>query len=157
VGYSTPTTLPTTTRPTTTTLPPTTTSVAPTTTTLPPGPARAVVIGDSLAFDVAPAIEAMLGAGGAGFKDQSFPGLGFPVSAPMWNWRSGWGAILAQTQPDLVIFLAGAWDAHDGTVNGELLSYGSTEWQAWYAGEIDVFVRLVQASGARLLWLTAPT
>jgi hypothetical protein len=155
VGHS----APTTTVPTTT-LPPTTataTTLPPTTTTLPAGPARAVVIGDSVAYDVAPAIGAMLHAGGAGFADESFPGLGFTVSAPTWNWRSGWGAILSQTQPDLVIFLAGAWDGHDVTVNDAVLPYGSPEWEAWYAGELDDFVRLVHAGGARLVWLTAPT
>jgi hypothetical protein len=149
--------------PTATTVPPTTTTVAPTTTTLaptttlPPAPARAVFIGDSLAYDLAPAVGAMLRSGSAGFEDMSFPGLGFSVTTPTWDWRSGWGKILADTQPDLVLFLAGPWDAHDATVDGAVLPYGSPEWQAWYGAELDDFVRLVGSSGARLVWLTAPT
>ena len=142
---------------TTTTVPPTTTTVAPTTTTLPAGPTRAVFIGDSLAYDLAPAAGAMLRSGGAGFQDMSFPGLGFSVTTPEWDWRSGWGKILADTQPDLVLFLAGAWDAHDVTVDGTVLAYGSPEWQVWYGGQLDEFVQLVDASGARLVWLMAPS
>jgi hypothetical protein len=144
---------------TTTALPPTTTTLPPTTTTttLPPGPARAVVLGDSLAYDVAPAIGAMLQAGGTGFTDMSFPGLGFTVTASDWNWRSAWSKVIADTQPDLVVFLTGPWDARDITVGGVPLVYGSPEWRAWYDGELDDFVRLVEGAGARLVWLTAPT
>jgi hypothetical protein len=142
---------------TTTTLPPpTTTTVAPTTTTLPAGPVHAVMLGDSLAYDVAPAVGAMLQAGGAGFTDMSFPGLGFTVTAPDWHWRSAWGAIIARLQPDLVIFLVGPWDGRDVTVGGVSLAYGSPEWRAWYDGELDDFVRLVHGAGSRLVWLTAP-
>ena len=160
-GPTTAPTVPTTTAPTTTapTLPPATTTTVPptTTTTLPAGPTRAVFIGDSLAFDLAPAAGAMLRSGGAGFQDMSFPGLGFSVTTPAWDWRSGWGKILADTQPDLVLFLAGAWDAHDVTVDGTVLAYGSPDWRAWYGGQLDEFVQLVSAGGARLVWLTAPS
>jgi hypothetical protein len=161
-----PTTLSTTTLPTSS-LPPSTAasastaSAAPTavatTTTLAPAPARAVLIGDSLAYDLAPGVDALLRSGGAGFTDQSFPGLGFSVSTPTWEWRSGWGKVVADTQPDLVLFLAGPWDAHDATVDGAVLSYGSPEWQAWYGRQLDDFVRLVRTAGARLVWLTAPS
>jgi len=110
-----------------------------------------------LAYDAAPAVGALLRSAGAGFADESFPGLGFSVSTPAWDWRSGWGAILTQTQPDLVMFLAGPWDARDATVDGAVLVYGSPQWQAWYALQLDEFVRMVRATGAHLVWLTAPS
>jgi hypothetical protein len=139
----------------------TTTLLATTTTTStaprPAGPTKAITIGDSLAYDLAPALQAMLASGGAGFRDQSFPGLGFTVQAPDFAWRTAWAKVLSDNRPDLVLFLVGPWDAHAVTVGGQSLAYGSPAWRAWYDHELDDFVQLVHGVGAHLLWLTAPS
>jgi hypothetical protein len=106
-------------------------------------------------YDLGPALGAMLASSGAGFLDRSFPGLGFTVRA--FDWRAGWGRILDDNQPDVVIFLAGPWDTASITVDGAALAYGSADWRAWYDAELDDFVRLVHGTGAHLVWLTAPT
>jgi hypothetical protein len=110
-----------------------------------------------LAYDLAPAFGAMLQAGGADFRDQSFPGLGFSVKTAEFVWRSFWAKVLVDNRPDLVIFLAGPWDARSVTIDGRELVYGTPPWRAWYDGELDAFVGLVHSVGARLIWLTAPT
>ncbi len=139
----------------------TTSTAAATTTTstaaTPAGPVKAITIGDSLAYDLAPAVQALLASGGAGFRDQSFPGLGFTVQTADFAWRTVWGKVLSDNRPDLVVFLAGPWDAHAVTVDGQSLPYGSPAWRAWYDHELDDFVRLVHGVGAHLVWLTAPS
>ncbi len=138
----------------TTTLPATTTTTLPATTTtvLPTGPSVVLALGDSVMYDFAPGLAAMFGANGSTFVDGSLFGLGF--SFVDYDWRGAAAARLADAHPELVVFLAGAWDARSVVVAGRRLAYGSPEWAQWYDGEMDALVALVHEAGARLVWLT---
>ncbi len=72
--------------------------------------------------------------------------------------RTQWPKLGAEFKPDLVIALYGAWDVYDASLDHghTWMSPGEPAFDNYYKSRVeDAAVRL-QATGARVLWLTSP-
>jgi hypothetical protein len=126
----------------------------PTTTTLPPGgrvptpedPLRVLLAGDSVMAGLAPAVTSALESGGA--ADATFT-LSPTLPHEDLDW-AGWQARLAELQPEVVVVLVGVWERTE-------VSIADPAWRSgWDAAVRDPFAEMVDAAGARLLWVGMP-
>jgi hypothetical protein len=119
-------------------------------------PARALLVGDGVMYDAAPALEAALRAGGVA-EVLAAPRFGFGLTRPeVYDWRREWRALVSSARPDLVVLLVGPWDVRTVVVDGRLLAPGSPGWEAFYGALADEAVGILTAGGARLLWVGMP-
>jgi hypothetical protein len=125
-------------------------------TSMRPNPLRVAVVGDSLMFDAAPAVEAALRSAGP-VEVRSLAVLGFGLSHGPFDWRAEWPRFLDETSADAVVVMLGAWDIGAPDGEGEPpVPPGSPEWQAWYAGLLDEAIGVLRAGGARVWWMGMP-
>jgi peptidoglycan/LPS O-acetylase OafA/YrhL len=71
-------------------------------------------------------------------------------------WRADRDRWLQQFDPEVVAVLSGVWETYDKVVDGRTLAFGSPEYDAWFATQLDGLVAQVSAGGARVALLTAP-
>jgi hypothetical protein len=109
--------------------------------TLPPlEPKRQILLlGDSVAYDLSPAVVAALRASGVDAASYAYPGLG--VIPRTYRSFTYFDDALAAVQPDLVIYQVSLWDA--ASVDRQALAYRS-------------FVDSVLATGADLVLISPP-
>jgi peptidoglycan/LPS O-acetylase OafA/YrhL/lysophospholipase L1-like esterase len=121
----------------------TTPAVAPVTTVAPPRPAigRVLWTGDSIAYDLAPAITAALTDAGLAVENTAYPGVRL-VGAGDLSLLTRLPDELAVMQPDLVVFQISVWDARAG---GDELTAALAELHAQ-----------VRATGAYIVFVPAP-
>jgi hypothetical protein len=116
--------------------------------TAPVGPganvARTVmIVGDSGTVDATPATSAVFQAAGATrVIGAAKPGIG--LTSPDFDWRTTWGQLVADNDPDLVVMMIGGWD----------LAYLEDNGPEAYAAVVDDAVEVLSAQGARVLWLS---
>lgn len=133
---------------TTTTEPTTTTTIPTTTTTLPPP--TIVVAGDSIVYDVSPALEAALDPAVADVIPLIVPAIAADTSREVLLQR------VDESQPELVVVAVGVWERGHRTSNGALL--GDPGFAEAYSAEVlDVVRQRVEAVGGDLLLLGPPT
>jgi hypothetical protein len=96
-------------------------------------------------WDASLGIKAALEATGAASVDARAV-LGFGLSRTAYPWRTAWPNLMAADRPDLVIAMFGGWDASAAGANGP----------AWYAALVEQAIRMLSASGARLVFLEYP-
>lgn len=127
----------------------TTTSTTVATTTTAPPPATVIVAGDSIIYDVAPALVAAL--------DPDSTTV-VPVIAPQIAATTSREPLLRQveeTSADLVVVMVGVWERGHLSIAG--LRLGEPGWAEAYAAEVlDPTVDTLLASGSRLLILGPP-
>lgn len=72
--------------------------------------------------------------------------------------KTTWPKYLAEFKPDVVISLYGAWDVYDASFDhGKTwVSPGQPVFDRYYTTQVADAARRLQATGARLLWLTPP-
>lgn len=127
-------------------------TVPPPVTSVPPAPVRPVAAvagsvpvisdaGNSILFDAEPAIRAALGA--SPFFPHTIGGFGLSVQPEVW--QGVFGNDVGADKPAVVVVLMGNRDFEAAI--GDPLGYQST---------VDQAVRLVTASGTRVLWLGLP-
>lgn len=104
---------------------------------------RVLLVGDSGAFDLAPALgAAYLASGSAKYQSIAFPGFG--LTLPSSKWRDTWSRAVAEFDPTLVIASMGGWDYDYFDANGA---------QA-YARLLAEATAVLRANGARVLWVS---
>lgn len=130
----------------------TSTTAAPATTTTvgPPAPAprRVLIVGDSVAYDAAPALAAAFRAGGVAVDAEPVLGLGL-TRPEVYDWRAAWARAVVRRNPDLAVVLVGAWD----------IPLGPTEpagWETAYERLVGEAVSILSARGARVVWIRFP-
>jgi peptidoglycan/LPS O-acetylase OafA/YrhL len=107
-------------------------------------PLRILWVGDSVAFDAAPGMEAALEATGeAEFTKAAIAGFGLfrPV-----DWRTLWPRQLEETHADLVVAMWGGWD------EPWLREHG----RAAYDAAVDEALDVLQSTGAHVLFVEEP-
>ena len=117
----------------------TTTTVPVTTTTLLPATSRVLVVGDSVAFDLWPGVEAALVASNVTAYEYARPGVS--LLDTRYASVTEIEAWITQISPDLVIYLASLWDY--GTVESQQAAY-------------QRFTEFVLGRGARVVLITIP-
>jgi peptidoglycan/LPS O-acetylase OafA/YrhL len=107
-------------------------------------PLRILWVGDSVAFDAAPGMEAALEATGeAQFTNDAIAGFG--LFRPI-DWRTLWPQQLAETRADLVVAMWGGWD------EPWLREHG----RAAYDAAVDEAIGVLQSTGAHVLFVEEP-
>jgi hypothetical protein len=110
----------------------------------PADPLRILLVGDSVAFDSAPGIQAALEATGEA-KVTNGDIAGFGLFQP-YDWRTAWPRELQETRADLVIAMWGGWD------DPWLVQHG----RAAYDQALDEAMGVLQSTGARVLFMGEP-
>lgn len=97
----------------------------------PPGPG-VLILGDSVMFDGAPAMEAALAATG-GFRIRSETVLGAGLTRTQdYDWRERWPELVREFDPEVVILHFGGWDLLPQTIDGREVSPADPAWQESY-------------------------
>jgi hypothetical protein len=85
--------------------------------------------------------------------DKSSTGL---ANSWYFNWPVNLADDLAQYHPQLVIVCLGGNDEQNMTVNGNVVSFGSTAWEHDYLDYVREIVNEATDSGAYVLWIGMP-
>lgn len=104
---------------------------------------RVMLVGDSGAFDLAPALgAAYLSSGSQRYQSIAFPGFGLTLASS--KWRETWTEAIAEFDPTLVIASMGGWDYDYYAANGP----------EGYARLVAEATGVLTAKGARVLWVS---
>jgi hypothetical protein len=74
----------------------------------------------------------------------------------VFNWMDEYPAMLGAEKPDVVIVAIGANDGQGFVVDHKVLAFGSDEWRKVYQERLASFLAMVEASGARVVWVGLP-
>jgi uncharacterized protein len=74
----------------------------------------------------------------------------------VFDWIQQYPAMLAGTQPQLVICAMGANDAQNVQIGKAVLEFGSAEWDAYYRGRLSAYLAMLGARPVRILWVGMP-
>jgi hypothetical protein len=131
-------------------------------------PAKVLLVGDSVAgtlglgFDQAGPANGLAvwnrGALGCGLLSQGAVIEGGEVEPidPGCDWRGRWVRDLHAFQPNVVVILVGAWDVPDRMVDGEVLRFGTVEYDTYFLHELDEATAAMGSTGAKVVLLTTP-
>jgi hypothetical protein len=134
----------------------------------PAGPVKVMLVGDSVAgtiglgFDQIAATDGITlwnrGRLGCGlfYDGQIIEGGELSDVSPECNWRENWPSQLEEFKPQVVVMLVGAWDILDRQVDGQLVKFGSVEYDTSFLHQLDDATALLTSTGARLVLLTTP-
>jgi peptidoglycan/LPS O-acetylase OafA/YrhL len=147
-------------------------SVSPNVTSaLPLPPTSVLVVGDSTALSLFPALEARAAASNLDVHDGA--GLGCTIVGnftadnvygprrhvlplPGCNWEAKWPPLIDRYQPRLVLLLFGPWDTADHLVDGQWLAVGTPAWRSYYLTRLSQMVDLLRTDGATVVIATDP-
>jgi peptidoglycan/LPS O-acetylase OafA/YrhL len=147
---------------------------APTPTAATPGggvarlPRRLLLVGDSLAVSLLPGLEQATAPAGVELSSRAVAGCGLMAGIPLdpkeqpYPWSEACdtnmprieAAAVRETQPDVVMWLSGAWDERDRVVGGKTVKLGSARGDRVVTQLIDQAAQRLTASGARLVIVT---
>lgn len=136
-----------------------TTIPLPSSTTRPPRPASisVLIIGDSVTYEIAPALAAALSTDDhVVFTNRTLIGFGLSRQSAF-DWPVVFAEYLDEFDPDVVLFQTGTWDVTVETFlppGGRDPHPGTPEWPAAYAVLAEEVVELLTAGGANLYWLS---
>jgi peptidoglycan/LPS O-acetylase OafA/YrhL len=119
-------------------------SSSPTSSTVAPGPVPSsiMIIGDSGMFDVSQALAALYAhLGTATVVNASWPGWSFTRDPA--GWQHDWPGLVAGNKPQLVFVMMGGWD----------WTYVQSHGVDAYEGVLASAAQILQAGGARIMWL----
>ncbi len=74
----------------------------------------------------------------------------------VFDWIQQYPAMLAGTQPQLVICAMGANDAQNVQIGKAVLEFGSSEWDAYYRGRLSAYLAMLGSRPVRILWVGMP-
>lgn len=136
------------------------TSVSPTATLLlrsptSSDPLRVMVIGDSVTYEVEPALTAALQRTGRVISANRTQ-VGFGLSRwPVYRWWEVWPPFLAEFRPEAVIIQTGIWDVNDVWDGDDRIPRPEDpDWEDSFAFLIQMAVDVLSADGAHVYWLT---
>jgi peptidoglycan/LPS O-acetylase OafA/YrhL len=79
-----------------------------------------------------------------------------PATPGCKNWTQTWAADVARTRPDVVGVLLGRWEVADHLYEGEWTHVGQPLWDDHIEKEMEQAVRILSASGAKVVLFTMP-
>ena len=75
---------------------------------------------------------------------------------PQCDWHQSWPEELDQFQPNVVLLLVGAWDILDRDVDGNVVKFGTVEYDKTFLQQLDAATSLLSSKGAKVVVLTTP-
>lgn len=118
-------------------------------------PRRLWIGGDSLSAGPAWALGNLARA--AGFEVSTEQQVATGLARPdFFDWPRHLQAIMAYTDPDIVVFMAGTNDGQGLYGDGPPVPYDSADWDAEYARRVGALMDVLTANGRRLVWVGEP-
>ena len=148
--------------------PPSAAAAGATPTAVEPPPTKVMVVGDSVGLTLAAKLgaspeehlavwnRAALGCGIARSDAARVGGEVENVSTVCNGIPDRWPAMLDEFRPDVVMILAGAWEALDHKVDGHWLRVGSPEYHDWVLTQFRSATTILGSRGAQVVILTTP-
>ncbi len=131
-------------------------------------PTKVLLVGDSVAGTLGLGFNQAGPANGLAFWNRGMLGCGLlsqgavieggevqPID-PGCDWRGRWDRDLQAFQPNVVVILVGAWDVPDRMVDGEVLRFGTVEYDTYFLHELDEATAAMGSTGAKVVLLTTP-
>ena len=118
-------------------------------------PLRGMVVGDSVTYEIEPALTAALEHTGL-VASSNRTQVGFGLSRwPVYAWWEVWPPFLAEVNPEAVVFQTGIWDVNE-VFYGDLRRPApeDVDWAEQYVFLMEVAVEVLAADGAILFWQT---
>ena len=118
-------------------------------------PLRVMVVGDSVTYEIEPALTAALEHTGL-VASSNRTQVGFGLSRwPVYPWWEVWPPFLAEVNPEAVVFQTGIWDVNE-VFYGDLRRPvpEDVDWAEQYVFLMEVAVEVLTADGAILFWQT---
>jgi hypothetical protein len=133
-------------------------------------PARVLVVGDSLAFQVAQGLGRIQAQHHLRTSNGGVPGCGLvrggetlengawmPSSSFCDSWPRRWSGQMNRTQPEVVVMLTGFWDVFDRRLpGGMVLEFGSDLADEYTKAQLTEALDILTTGGARVLVLATP-
>lgn len=117
-------------------------------------PAHLMVIGDSLSQGFAMGLEQRGAERGLAIRVSNHGKVSTGLARPdFYDWPSGFAALAANEQPDIVVAHFGANDMQGITRPGNTAAYGSNFWDTAYSAEVRSILVAAAQNGAVLVWL----
>jgi peptidoglycan/LPS O-acetylase OafA/YrhL len=131
-------------------------------------PRRLLLVGDSLAVSLLPGLEQVTAPAGVELSSRAVSGCGVMAGMPLdakeqpYPWSAACDTNIArieatavrETQPDIVMWLSGAFDERDRIVGGTTVKLGSARGDRVVSQLIDDTAHRLTANGARLVIVT---
>ena len=131
-------------------------------------PAKVLLVGDSVAGTLGLGFDQSGPANGLAVWNRGELGCGLlsqgavieggevePID-PGCDWRGRWVRDLQAFKPNVVVILVGAWDVPDRMVDGEVLHFGTVEYDTYFLHELDEATTAMGSTGAKVVLLTTP-
>ncbi|GLQ56935.1 SGNH/GDSL hydrolase family protein [Devosia nitrariae] len=120
------------------------------------GATRLAVFGDSLAVDLAKALERLyVDDPNLIVLDQGVGSSGF-VREDYFNWNAAINDEIAKDSFDLAVIIVGINDRQEMRANGQVLQPLSDTWTAAYQARITTFLNQLRAAGKPAIWIGLP-
>jgi hypothetical protein len=74
----------------------------------------------------------------------------------VFDWGSEYPAMLKGAKPEIVLVAIGANDGQGFVESGVTYPFGTPEWQAIYQRRVQVFLNMLESSGAKVVWIGLP-
>ena len=135
-------------------------------------PARLLFVGDSQSWVLAAGLDDWSAAKGLQLVPSPGVGCGIGENTPIEylgveqdarpgcaEWRDALPRIVAKFRPNLVVIVGGTADLSDRRIPGVdgWSHIGEPSYDTWLRGQMENFVDVVSATGARVLWFTSPS
>ena len=138
------------------------------TTLAPPPPTKVMIVGDSVAGTLGLGFETVAQESNLSVWNRGRLGCGLfyggsvleggewtPVD-PQCDWHQSWPEEIDQFQPNVVLMLVGAWDILDRDVDGNVVKFGTVEYDKTFLQQLDAATALLSSKGAKVVVLTTP-
>jgi peptidoglycan/LPS O-acetylase OafA/YrhL len=136
----------------------------------PAAPHRILLVGDSVAVSLFPGLQRVAYGDGLQLTSGAFAGCGLLTGAPLdpndqpYPWGDACNNALPfiedravfETNPDLVLWVSGAWDERDRIVGGAVVRLGTPQGQSVVSTLVDQAVHRFTKNGARLVLVALP-
>lgn len=74
----------------------------------------------------------------------------------VFDWRQEYPAMLGAAKPDVVVVAIGANDGQGFVEDGVTYMFGTAQWQERYQQRVQAFLSMLEAGGARVVWMGLP-
>ena len=119
-------------------------------------PLRVWVGGDSLSSEFGPALADRLARTGRAKTEVEYrfsTGLSRP---DYFDWPARLHAVIREQDPEVFVAMFGANDGQNIAVDGDVLTFGTPEWQEEYGRRVDAVMGLLSRDGRDVFWIAQP-
>lgn len=119
-------------------------------------PVSVIIHGDSMTEAFGKYLRADLAATGQVNATHDFRFSSGLARPDFFDWPAHLREVMAGQDPDIVVMMFGANDGQNVKPAGTVLTFGTPEWSAWYAGRVGEAMDIVAQQGRRVYWVSLP-